>query len=236
MDIIIGREPGVQQPRLQVSCDGKKFFLGTPGSVGMKVSRQHCRLNITSDGKILSITDITDNNFMYINGKEYKTKQKISVSDIVELGPDKYKLELSAVLKAVIGTPTYHIAPLRMIYDDYQKKLMEMQIQQGKMGALSSLPMILTMGSGALAALIPGITPTIRTVLILIAVLLMIFFICLRIKSASANPQKRKELDDDFHTKYVCPNPDCRHFLGSMRPDELLTNKTCPWCKSKFVE
>lgn len=236
MEIILGRESGAQQPRLQINCEGKNYFLGNPGSVGMKVSRQHCRLDIKPDGTIVSITDITDNNFMYINGKEFKSKKSISLTDIIELGPDKYKLDIAAVLKLVIGVPTYHIAPLREIYDNYQKELMNMQIKQGKMGAMSSLPMILSMGSGVLVSVIPGINPAVRTILILIAVSLMILFIYLRLKTASSNPQKRKELDDEFHKKYVCPNPNCRHFFGTMRPDELLTNKTCPWCKSKLAE
>ena len=236
MEIIIGREAGAQQPRLQINCDGKKYFLGAPGSVGMKVSRQHCRLEVRSDGTIVAITDITDNNYMYVNGKEFKSKKGVSTTDVIELGPERYKLDLAAVLKIVIGTPTYHIAPLREIYDNYQKDLMNMQIKQGKMGAMSSLPMILSMGSGVLVSVIPGINPAVRTILILIAVSLMILFICLRLKTASSNPLRRKELDDEFHRKYVCPNPNCRHFFGTMRPDELLTNKTCPWCKSKLVE
>lgn len=236
MEIIIGREAGVQQPRLQINCEGKKFFLGAPGSVGMKVSRQHCRLDVRTDGTIVSITDITENNFMYINGKEFKSKKGICLTDVVELGPEKYKLDIAAVLKLVIGAPTYHIAPLREVYDNYQKELIDMQVKQGKMGAMSSLPMILSMGSGVLVSIVPGIDPAIRTILIVIAVSLMILFIYLRLKSASSNPQRRKELDDDFHKNYVCPNPNCKHFLGTMRPDELITNKTCPWCKSKFVE
>lgn len=236
MEIIIGRESGSQQPRLQISCDGKKYYLGTPGSVNMKVSRQHCKLDVKSDGTIVSITDITDNNYMYVNGKEFKAKKGVTFADVIELGPEKYRLDVAAVVKTVIGTPTYHIAPLRDVYDNYQKELMDMQIKQGKFGAISSLPMILSMGSGVLVTVVPGINPAVRTTLIIIAVSLMIIFICLRMKTASSNPQKRKELDDNFHKNYVCPNPGCKHFFGSMRPDELLTNKTCPWCKSKLVE
>lgn len=236
MEIVIGRESGTHRPRLQINCEGKISFLGNPGSVGMKVSRQHCRLDVKTDGTIVSITDITENNFMYINGKEFKSRKGINLTDTIELGPEKYKLDLAAVLKLAIGAPTYHIAPLRQVYDSYQKELMDMQIRQGKMGAMSSLPMILSMGSGVLVSVIPGINPSIRTVLILTAVTLMILFIYLRLKTASSNPQKRKKLDDDFHKKYICPNPDCKHFFGTIRPDELVINKTCPWCKSKLVE
>lgn len=236
MEIIIGRESGVQKPRLQISCDGKKFFIGDPGSVGMKVSRQHCKLEVDNNGTIVSIADITENNFMYINGKEFKSRKGISASDVLELGPERYKVDIKAVLKTVIGAPSYHIAPLREIYDNYQKELIRMQIRQGKIGALSSIPMILSMGSGVLVSVIPGINPEIRTVLIVFAVLLMLLFICLRLKIASTTPHKRKELDDNFHRDYVCPNPECRHSFGNMRPDDLITNKTCPWCKSKLVE
>ena len=33
---------------------------------------------------------------------------------------------------------------------------------------------------------------------------------------------------------YVCPNPECRHFLGYQPYKLILQHKKCPWCKSKF--
>ena len=47
-EINIGREAGVpyEQARLAVHSEGKTTFLGSPGSVPRKVSRNHCKITI----------------------------------------------------------------------------------------------------------------------------------------------------------------------------------------------
>ena len=232
MKIIIGREEGTEQPRLCIraeSGDGnvKTGFLGNPGSVNNKVSRKHCCMEVDSaTRKILSLTDITENNFMYVNGKECKSKKDIVPTDIIELGPDRYALDIEAILRLCLGAPTVSISGLKNIYDKYQKDIMDIQVRQGKINAFSSLPMVFSMGSGIIAASVPEV----RVIGIILALIFMIGFGVLRFKWADEIPKKKKALEDQFRKDYVCPA--CGQFLGAMRPEEIAKKSSCPYCKA----
>ena len=51
------------------------------------------------------------------------------------------------------------------------------------------------------------------------------------------NPtEKLHVLDEAFKRDYVCPNPDCQHFLGYTPYKDLLFQKQCRFCKCNWVE
>lgn len=233
IEIIIGREAGVEKPRLALMAGDKTAYCGNPGSVPRSVSRKHCRLVIHEDST-LSVSDLTDNNFMYVNGSDCKSRGHITVNDKVELGPDRYCLELSTIVKVFAAQQTYHIAPLKDIYDNYYKVKLDNQIRQGKLNALSALPGVLSMSSMVLAICLDN--EGIRIVMIVLAAVFAVGVVIIRMKNSSNNPLKMKQLDDDYHDSYVCPNPSCQHFLGAMQYKDLLKNGACPYCKAKFVE
>ena len=106
IELIIGRESGVDKPRLAVYFNDKTSFYGTPGSVPKGVSRKHCKVVVGDDSSIV-IEDITDNNFMFINGVDCKKKKKISANDTIELGPTRYPLDLDAILKSFSSKQVY---------------------------------------------------------------------------------------------------------------------------------
>ena len=235
-ELIIGREKGVEKPRLAIFHDGQTLFYGTPGSVPKNVSREHCRITVGEDSKMI-VEDITDNNFMYINGVDCKRRKDVSINDVIELGPSKYRLDLDAILKSISTRQVYSIGHLKGVYDKYQKEKMDMQVKQGKMGAASMLPMIVSSLSVLLMLVLQNKLPgVIRAILLTIAIAGMIFFFIYRSRTAESNPKKVKELDEQFREKYVCPNPMCGHFLGATPYKELLKNKGCPYCRAKFKE
>jgi len=233
IEIIIGREAGVEKPRLALTTGDKTSYCGNPGSVPCSVSRKHCRLVIYEDST-LSVSDLTDNNFMYVNGSDCKSRGHITVNDTVELGPEHYRLELSTIVKAFSAQQTYHIAPLKNVYDNYNKVKLDNQIRQGKLNALSALPGVLSMSSMILAICLNN--EGIRVVMIVLAAVFAVGVVIIRMKNSSNNPLKMKQLEDDYHDSYVCPNPSCRHFLGAMQYKDLLKNGACPYCKAKYVE
>ncbi len=233
VEIIIGREAGVEKPRLALTADGKTSYYGTPGSVPRCVSRKHCRLEIHEDST-LSISDMTDNNLMYVNGSDCKSRGHITLNDTVELGSERYRLELPAIVKLFSAQQTYHIASLKTVYDDYYKIKLDNQIRQGKLNALSALPGVLSMSSMVLAICLNN--EGVRIVMIVLAALFAVGVVIIRMKNSSNNPLKMKELDDAYHDSYVCPNPSCQHFLGAMQYKDLLKNGACPYCKAKYVE
>lgn len=238
MDIIIGRESGAAAPRLCIKQGDKSFFLGAPGSVPKTVSRSHCLLQITDDQ--MTISNVSDSNSVFVNGLEYKTKT-ISKSDLIELGPERYRLDLSEVLALIQNgakqlnsgneAKTYHIAHLKNIWDNYSQGKMDIQIRQGKFNAVSAIPGVLSMVSIALSFVF---TDSIRIVFISIAAILAIAFAIVRINNAGKIPLKQKEMDERFQDDYVCPH--CKHFLGNQNYKLVLKNGGCPWCKSKFLE
>ena len=234
MEIMIGREPQKEKPRLRMVSGGKEQFLGVPGSVTKKVSRNHCRLEVGEDRRIVSITDVTENNFMYVNGKECKAKKNLSVNDVVELGPDRYRLDLAAVLKAFLGTPTYYIAHLKTAFEEHDKALYDLQVKQGKLTALSGLPGVISMISMVLAVSLPEDLPKARVIGLVVAGFFAVGFIVIRYIGSSKNPVRRKAIDKKFHDEYACPG--CGHSFGAKPYDDILKEGQCPWCKSKLVE
>ncbi len=107
-----------------------------------------------------------------------------------------------------------------------------MQVKQGKLNALSALPGVLSMTSIGLAVFIPGA----RIVMIVIAALFALAFALIRYKNASEVPLKTRKMDEAFREKYACPNPLCGRFLGATPYKELVKNRSCPYCKSKYTE
>ena len=233
IELIIGRESGVEKPRLAVYNNGQTTFLGTPGSVPKGVSRKHCKVIVNDDSSML-IEDITDNNFMFINGVDCKRKKNVSVNDTIELGPTRFPLDLNAILKTFSSKQVFNIRHLKKIQDDYQREKLEMQVKQGKMNAASMLPGIISMFSMLLMVVWQSTLP--RIILGTLAVGGMIFFMILRSRTAESNPKKMREMEENYRDTFICPNPACHHFLGQTPYKELIKNKACPYCKAKFTE
>ena len=239
MDLIIGRESSSTTPRLCIKQGDKVFYLGAPGSVPKTVSRSHCRLQIEDNGRI-TISNVSDQNSLFVNGLEYKTKA-ITKDDLVELGAEHYQLDVQAIFAMIKKgpakpvnanePPTYHIAHLRTVWENYSKEKMDIQVSQGKFNAASTIPGVLSMVSIALSFVF---TDAVRIVFISIAAILAIAFAIVRLNNAGKIPMKQKALDDRFQDDYVCPH--CKHFLGNQSYKLILKNGSCPWCKSKFTE
>ena len=233
IEIIIGRESGVENPRLAVTQNGQTQFFGTPGSVPKDVSRKHCRIQIEDDSK-MTVEDLTDNNFIYINGADCKRKVGVSLSDTIELGPSKYRLDIDTIVKTLSAKQSFSIKHLEAVYEGYQKEKFDMQVKQGKLNALSALPGVLSMISIGAAVFLQN--QGVRTWAIVLAAIFALVFAVIRYRNATVIPLKTKKMDETFREKYVCPNPLCGRFLGATPYKEIVKNRSCPYCKSKFTE
>lgn len=237
MTIIVGREANSSNPRLSVAVDGNIKNIGTPGSVPMSVSRKHCRIEIQPDGS-MTVACVAEGNVMYVNGVEFKFRS-VSQEDMVELGPDKYLLDIPSVVRASSAAAAQadnvqNILPLKKVWDDYQDAKTRIQVKNGRIGALSAIPGVISMGSIALCT-IPALEH-LRIVFVIIAVVFALTFAIIRLRGASKNPVEQRRMDEAFQDQYVCPNPSCHHFLGNQPYRLVLKNGSCPWCKSKYVE
>lgn len=233
IEFLIGRESGVDNPRLAVSHNGQTQYFGTPGSVPKDVSRKHCRIQIGDDSK-MTVEDLTDNNFIYINGADCKRKIGVSLSDTIELGPSKYRLDIDTIIKTLSANQSFSIKHLEAVYEGYQKEKFDMQVKQGKLNALSALPGVLSMISIGAAVFLQN--QDVRTWAIILAAVFALAFAVIRYRNATVVPLKTRKMDENFREKYVCPNPLCGRFLGATPYKEIVKNRSCPYCKSKFIE
>lgn len=243
MEIIVGREEGAVSPGLSIKNGSSIIKYGEPGSVPKTVSRSHARISEGGDGSI-TVALVAEKNVLYINGIEY-TEKKISDSDLVELGPDRYVLDVKGVIAAAKAKPQQKSAPgkqeakevdithLKKIFEDYSSEKSRLQIRERKINAYSALPSVLSMTSIALAFVFGD---TVRIVMIALAVIMIVAFAVIRVKLASKVPQMQQELTDKFEDMYVCPNPECHHFLGQKKYKMLVQDGQCPYCRSIFKD
>lgn len=237
MELIVGRESSTPQSiggRLHVVSSSKKeYFLGFEGSVPKTVSRQHCKIVVNTDGSMVLI-NLKPTNITFINGIE-AIQKSLKKDDDVELGSEKYKLDLNALLDATVEEipKSYDICHLKAIWDKYQQDKIDIQVKQSKAAAVQSVTGLLSMASIA-CGFIPG-TESIRPVLYGVAIILAVVFFVYRMNHAGENVMQLKELEDQFHKDYVCPNPNCKRFLGSVPYEDLIKQtKSCFVCKAIY--
>ena len=261
-EILIGRESGTDRLLAYLSIKGqiKAFQIGNPGSVPKSVSRAipnqnkaHLSIKIVHNGNLIT-SNLKPENVTFVNGSQIISK-RISENDSIELGADHYKLPLSTLVQAVqkidhsIGsnpTPkpevkTFNISHLEKVWNDYHEGDLAIKDKQHKMGLQQRIPIFFTFGAGALTSVAwsLGWGEWIRIVSICltgIGLLLMIYFF---IQSSKFNPVREADkLREDFQSKYICPNQECKRFLGnysySMMKNQFKME--CPFCKSKFEE
>lgn len=249
--ILIGREE--KQSMLVVSVSGvsKVATLGAIGSVPGSVSRwkngtAHCQIAIGLDGGMI-IKNLKDPNVTYVNGAAIVSK-RIDGNSQVELGKDHYTVNIEMVLQAAFKllpvTPPppppvkeYSIKHLERVWDDYHEKTIIIAKRRSTTGLITRVPFIFTMGSGLLA----GIAAKqewgagIEIITIGMSILGALLFLYGLWKSyTDKSIEESEDIKVYFEQQYVCPNPDCQHFLGYKRYTLLTQDKACPYCKCKY--
>ena len=231
IEIVIGRDGTTSQLKLSVGQQSKSF--GAQGSVPQTVSRQHCSLTVNDNGTY-TLKNLKLQNVTFVNGQQIGTKT-ISDSDTIELGPDKYLVSWS-VLKTVlpVKVETVDIRPLKRIWEEFDKRTLELDIAERKFNVIRSATGILSMSAIA-CAFVFGQGSKQQILLYGLAIgVSVIFFIISSIKAKKV-PLKRRELMRDLENHYVCPNPKCHKILTKLGSYKLLSqSNACPYCKAKF--
>lgn len=243
MEFLIGRDS--KTSRLLIVIDGaKKAMYGNLNSVPMSVSREHCRIVKTND--TYEVFNCNEENSTYVKGLEVDRKLFDPTKDLVELGPEKYKLNILEIINAIIPpakprqqqpeVKTYSIAHLEGVWDRYHDAKLSMQIKERKSAALRSVTGIFSMSAVA-CGFMPGIADIValRVVLYGLGFSLMIYFFIVSYRSSGKNPKILDDLDKQLHRDYICPNPKCRHFMSYQPYADLKRRENCPHCRSNFV-
>lgn len=246
VEAVIGKEEG--QHRLLVKIGQKAFVVGNPQSVPNTVSRLHCSLSVEySDDQVRKVTrikiqNLKPENITYVDGQEVESKA-IRENSHVQLGFDRYTMDLKQVvdgmrkfLPAITPPPaeTFSLLKLKAVWEEYDSAKVELQLAEQKKNNLRSLGGILS-GAGILFMFIPSLG-VIRYIATGLSVIIGIVFFIRGMNTKSSFTVKMHDLDEKFRKRYVCPNPECRHFLGQIPYDVLRQNKGCGYCKCKYKE
>lgn len=214
MEIIIGRD--IQSGKLSLSVDDKGEIQG----------QQHCMLTINNGQMRLKNLDV--NNYTYVNGQSIESKA-LTLQDRIELGMDHYLLDWS-LLKPYLPID---ISPLKLVWEEYERQNLKLQIKERKFNALRSATGLITMIAIVLS-LASGGRNKWYLMLYAIAIIISVAFFIKAYIDSSKLPQKRQDLSKQFQRDYVCPH--CGHFMGNQPFDILVQNGSCPYCKKQFIQ
>lgn len=248
--ILIGKEPGSgDRLFLSVVIDGKSKTgaIGERGSVPHCVSRlkanenvAHCKIDIDANG-MMKLTNLKEQNVTYVNGAEIETK-RIDEGSYVELGIDKYRIDIKEVLDAALklvfagGGAVFALDPLKKVWHEYKDESTRLKERTRKLGILASVPMVFSMSAGLASAFVPSEYRTYT--LMLTGVALVIMLIGLYLRATDKSTKKLDELNEKFQSIYVCPNPKCNRFMGNQSYKLLVQqyeDGSCPKCKCKYI-
>lgn len=229
MEIIIGRKKPENQ--LLFIADKKPYVVKE--YVPQSVSGEHAAITVDSEGN-MTLRNLKPTNFTYVNGQPIESK-RIQRGDRIELGMEYYPVPWQHLNKVL--PRDLDISHLRYVWQDYEDTKMKMQINNTRFNTIRSSTGIFSMVAIMAGMIAPQLgiknPGAIQIPLYVLAVVLMItFFIVAFMKSDF--PKRMRELDKEFQHNYVCPNPDCRHFMGNNPYDIISQNKACPYCKQRY--
>lgn len=239
MEIIIGREEGVR--RLHCVVDGREFNVGLAGSVPTSVSRKHCKIII--NGNSMSIENLKPQNVTFVDGNQVFSKT-ITATSKIQLGNERCTIPLQQIVQLATGNTykpaqpatvvkTFPLNNLKPIWEDYEKRKLEIQENAAKAANMSRLQGILSM-CGMCIGFIPGIDQILRIVIIVAALLVAVYFF---IKGQTGDSVQKQihDLDEELAKKYTCPNPKCGKPFGSVPYRQIEFNKQCFACGCKYT-
>lgn len=262
--ILVGKEPQNGRLLISVNINGKpeKVPIGNPNSVPLSVSRckpeeniAHCKIVVDANGK-MKVHNLKSQNVTYVNGMEIAIRT-VQMGDELQMGIDRYSIPLATILNAASqmvdkkippSSKGFSIRPLERVWDSYNQQIISIKKRSHDLAAAQSFAMLFTIGSGALSGLLRFIEEqndsfeifegvklsTITFILPVIGLILMVrnYFR----KKNDTSIEDMENLNAELQTSYVCPNPDCRHFLGNKPYRVLRQDNGCPYCKCKFTE
>ena len=250
--IFIGRESGRGRLLVSTRLNGqlKTFAIDTvvPKCVSHSEPAQdkaHCRIDIDQSGQML-LTNLNPLNVTYVNGREIESKKITETSD-VSLGINRYALNIETIIaqieRMVPAQPkVYSILPLKKVYDDRERSMDNLKKRRKFSAGVQRLyiPLMLFSTIAGVALTKIGLDETLSksmsTVFYVLAVIILMYGLYLIFTDKSDDESKR--IERKFQDNCVCPNPECRRYLGNLGQSYNLLRQhpSCPYCKCKFVE
>ena len=160
--LLIGRDPAKNSLLLAVKENNKSTVIGSPGSVPKSVSRcrpaegvAHVKIEIDDKGEML-LYNMNPNNSTYVEGNEISIK-RITGGSNVELGQDRYRLNIPIVLEAakrLIPSKPLDISHLKGVWKNFEEEDDRIALRQQEMSKKRMLPIMVSSTCGILSGLI----------------------------------------------------------------------------------
>ena len=174
--------------------------------------------------------------------------KKVKLGSPLELGKDRYSVDVNTIVETaskIIGVAVppppkeYSIKPLKKVWDKYHDESIKIKKRGQELGASQSFTPILTLGSTAISAVAAPLGLGMYIWPITLPLILLGVYMMIRNYNKRKNDtsiEDSEKLLEEFQHKYVCPNPDCKHFMGMQSYTILRQNKKCPYCGCGFNE
>ncbi|MBR1688567.1 MAG: FHA domain-containing protein [Prevotella sp.] len=235
MEIIVGRKQETNQLKITIGKQDK--VCGAANSIPNNVSRRHFSLTSDQSGGFI-LKNLNPANETFVNGVSVDQK-RVFKGDKIEMGVTRCPFNWQYI-EEVVPT-TVDLRPLRVVWEEYEKKKMDMEVKERKFNAIKGFTGLITMV--AMVLTVVGATKTNenggmdpRVFLYGAALLAGIIANVITYMRASKTPQERKNVENNFRKNYICPNPKCHHFMGNQPYDILSQNHACPYCKAQYKE
>lgn len=247
--ILIGREPNLRRLLICITINGttKTLTVGGMGTVPNTVSRcmpqerkAHCGLEIDENGTMI-LSNINPQNITFVNSHEILSK-RITADCRIALGKDQFVVDLNAILKEVNkirqslpkDPGVFYTNELEKVWNTYQRETRDIIDKQNKINTIRSATGIFSMMGILSAVLLPGDIRVYGYVFTAVALVITIYAFVKTAKNRSID--ERDEATQKFQRNYVCPNPDCKHFLGNMPYEILIQDKSCRYCRCHWKQ
>jgi hypothetical protein len=180
-------------------------------------------------------------------------------TDCIELGKDHYILNLPLVLKTAekmvdqadkeawqraaqvnenAESRVFNISHLKGVWETYESEIDAIAMQQRNVARNRMLPIMIGSLSGVASPILATLVEvsTLYITVPIAAISFTLYFINYRRKDTSY--EDRKNATEKFTDEYVCPNPHCNKFLGTISYKRIQKQYSmkCPYCKCEYVE
>lgn len=237
--ILIGRDP--EKPRLiaAIEVGGKMKMMAIDSSVVIPNSisrcvagerKAHCKIDIDANGA-MTIVNLKDANVTYVDNVPVISKH-ITVDSKVALGKDCYAIDINSIITTVKSVLGVDIRPLKQVWDDYQAELDRIAKEQADRAKRRMLPMLIGLGSGALAPILKGLGEV--TFYGTIVVSIVAFGVMLKAYlEKDTSMEDRKKAAQKLKQNYLCPA--CKKYLEGREYSLLVDDGKCRKCGAAFL-
>jgi len=164
----------------------------------------------------------------------------VKVADLLPLpAPETPKINPSSVISKTPAqqqeqkpAPEFSTKELEHVWNQYEQAKKELAHKQHSMGLLVRIPMLFTALTGILSATLPPEFRTFTLVLTVISAIIMVYGFVQQ--KSFVYQDEMEKLNSWMMDNYVCPNPDCHHFMNLQAYKLIKQDKKCRFCGCKL--